>query len=69
MKLHKVLSGHKGRINPLRNEVRILIPANDRPYGDVSLKDNIIMTHENDNDDDTAAVVVERRLVASRGVK
>ena len=45
------------------DEVHILIPANDRPYGDVSLRSDAIMTYENDSGDDIASVIVDRRLV------
>ena len=66
VKLDRILPGHKGRINPRHSEVHILISANDRPYGDVRFKNDEIMTHENDNQDDIAAIVVERRWVAHR---
>ena len=63
VQLVEILPGYQGRIDQTRNEARVVIPANDRPYGDISLGNDSYLAFEINDGDSFSRLTVKRRYV------
>ncbi|CAK8694047.1 unnamed protein product [Clavelina lepadiformis] len=60
VRLEEILPGYKGRIDPKHSEAHVNIPANDRPYGDVTIERSSYIAEENEEGRSTVTVDVIR---------
>ena len=60
IRLVRILPGYKGQINSNKYIATIMIPANDRPYGDVILKSIDYKTEESDGKNNSVQIDLQR---------